>query len=554
MKVLKNKKNLIIFVFILIIITSLTISLISINKQPTKVTTIEKIEVLKEGNSANAAELIKRNIVKITNNIENNTITGTGFFHETGYLITNSHIVDIKGNIIIEYSNGIKEEATLVSNDIISDIAILSVKKGQALAMTFGDTLSLNVTDEVYAVGYPYGLEGEATVTKGILSARRSAGGIEYLQTDMALNSGNSGGPLINDRAEVFGMTTYATENASIGMSISAENLENIINKLINNKQINYLEDVRKENALNIVLKEIGHHDDDIYNQKHIINKFKKENKPKEEKHEQQEELNKEITQTPNDLVPSKPSDIPKKEEIEEPPKSSDATLKSFSVSGYELKNYVYNQRTKYLVVRNPNLDSLNITVVPNDLKATYTIEGNSNFKEGIINDIKINVKAEDGITNLDYHIYLIKPLSKIPNLLRIMPELDKDYNPNLNDTVYRIRPEFYNKDGALLSFNEYIGIIDYYKIDIYQGFFYFDQEGEYRLLKSYTIKATEVDKGPPEIEHFMPVIKLSDVRAMLTDEDYKEEGNNAKYSINVTLVTYDGLKFNNYVGQTLTK
>ena len=255
---LKNKKVLITIILVVIAIIILTSILIANqmkkrNGDNIQVAVLEKVKILSESDSYNAAELIKKNIVKITNTTNAGTITGTGFFHETGYLVTNSHLVDIEGKIEIEYYDGNIQQAFLAANDITSDIALLKVDKPKVKALAFGNTLTLKVTDELYAIGYPYGLEGEATVTKGILSARRSAGGIEYLQTDISLNTGNSGGPLINDKAEVFGMTTYAAENASFGMSISAENLENIISRLLEELEIEYLEDERPSNALNTV-------------------------------------------------------------------------------------------------------------------------------------------------------------------------------------------------------------------------------------------------------------------------------------------------------------
>ena len=64
--------------------------------------------------------------------------------------------------------------------------------------MHFGNTLNVKIANDLYAVGYAANLEGESSITKGILSARRSIAGTEYLQTDAAINSGFSGGPLLN--------------------------------------------------------------------------------------------------------------------------------------------------------------------------------------------------------------------------------------------------------------------------------------------------------------------------------------------------------------------
>ncbi len=257
-----------------------------------KVSTLEQLTTLSESNSSEAAELIKSNIVKVINKIDDETsIIGTGFFDKSGYLVTNSHLVDIKGSITIVYNNGQETTAELYSNDITSDIALLTVDKPLVKSMYYGKTLSIKVTDDVYAVGYPFAFEGEASVSKGVLSARRSAGGIEFLQSDISLNTGNSGGPLINDKAEVLGINTYATENASIGMAISSESLEVIINKLIENKMVNYIEETRPENALSTVLTEIGYKYDDLYSERYFLERHHKyediENREQNEENKQ---------------------------------------------------------------------------------------------------------------------------------------------------------------------------------------------------------------------------------------------------------------------------
>lgn len=278
---------------LVLILVVIAIKFLDKKEEPKKnieVSVIETIVPLETSNSSQASELIKSNIVKVINKIDKETnIIGTGFFDKSGYLVTNSHIVDIKGEISIEYYDGTTSDAILFSNDITSDIALLAVSNPKAKAMYYGDTLSLNITDDVYAIGYPFALKGEASVTKGILSARRSAGTIGFLQSDISLNTGNSGGPLINDKAHLLGINTYATENASIGMSISSESLQSIIKELIESKTVNYLEEERPSNALSVVLNEIGHKTKDLYNESKYfkrtkINKITQDEETKENK------------------------------------------------------------------------------------------------------------------------------------------------------------------------------------------------------------------------------------------------------------------------------
>src|SRR5574344_882087 len=100
-----------IIVICLLLITLLIVSLLSKNEKPVEekvieVSTIETLIPLASSNSSEATELVKNNIVKIINKIDEETnIVGTGFFDKSGYLVTNSHIVDIKGDITIEYGD-----------------------------------------------------------------------------------------------------------------------------------------------------------------------------------------------------------------------------------------------------------------------------------------------------------------------------------------------------------------------------------------------------------------------------------------------------------------
>jgi len=245
----------------------LTLSLLN-NKKEYKVYELELLQPLSSSDSAMAVNRIKENVVKISNKIdEKNVIYGTGFFDKSGYLVTNSHVVDINGDITVTYSDGSVSNAEIASNDILSDIAILSVENVLVKALPLKSTLNLEVTDEIYSIGYQLNLEGDATVTKGILSAKRVSSGIEFLQTDAAVNSGGSGGPVINDFGEVLGMITLASDNATLSFAISSDTLELYINKLIENKNVTYLDNDRETNALGVVLKEVGFHTDDIYDE-----------------------------------------------------------------------------------------------------------------------------------------------------------------------------------------------------------------------------------------------------------------------------------------------
>lgn len=115
-----------------------TLTMFSGCKNKIEVTALESITPLTSNDSVKAAELIKANIVKIENTMDNSKIVGTGFFDTSGYLITNSHIVDIKGGLQITYPDGSTATAQLAGNDIHSDVAILAVEEPKCKAMFFG--------------------------------------------------------------------------------------------------------------------------------------------------------------------------------------------------------------------------------------------------------------------------------------------------------------------------------------------------------------------------------------------------------------------------------
>ena len=129
---------------------------------------------------------------------------GSGFvIDEGGIIITNAHVILDADEIEVIFSDGIILPADLVGKDTKTDIAVLSVKpaEGQSLvALEFGDSDELQVGQWVMAIGNPFGLGG--TVTAGIVSAKnrdiRSGPYDNFIQTDAAINRGNSGGPLFN--------------------------------------------------------------------------------------------------------------------------------------------------------------------------------------------------------------------------------------------------------------------------------------------------------------------------------------------------------------------
>ena len=125
---MKNKKIIILIVCLFAAVAGIITANILIKSKEdkpvteNKVNTINKTSVLETADPAKAAELIKENIVKITNEVKGEKVTGTGFFHETGYLITNSHVVDLKGTITITYYDGFASRCSATFKALFANI------------------------------------------------------------------------------------------------------------------------------------------------------------------------------------------------------------------------------------------------------------------------------------------------------------------------------------------------------------------------------------------------------------------------------------------------
>ena len=127
---------------------------------------------------------------------------------EQGHVLTNEHVVAGMHEIRVQLTDGRIEPAELMGADVVTDIALLKIK-GPVPALPFGDSDRVRVGQPVFAVGNPFGLQ--ETVTQGIVSAKGRAvqdSGVEFLQTDAAVNEGNSGGPLLNVRGEIVGINS----------------------------------------------------------------------------------------------------------------------------------------------------------------------------------------------------------------------------------------------------------------------------------------------------------------------------------------------------------
>ncbi|EKE85363.1 serine protease [Idiomarina xiamenensis 10-D-4] len=158
-----------------------------------------------------------------------------------GYVITNNHVIDGANEIVVTLKDGRQFDASVIGSDEQSDIALLKVKDGKNLTeIKLGSSSDLRVGDFVVAIGNPFGL-GQ-TVTSGIVSALgRSGLGIEelenFIQTDAAINSGNSGGALVTLDGKLIGINTAILGpnggNIGIGFAIPSDMMNNLVSQLL---------------------------------------------------------------------------------------------------------------------------------------------------------------------------------------------------------------------------------------------------------------------------------------------------------------------------------
>jgi putative serine protease PepD len=173
---------------------------------------------------------------------------GSGYvFDKAGHVVTNEHVVDGESAIRVTFANGATYSATLVGSDPTTDLAIIKVDAPSDVLkpLPTGDSAALSVGDPVVAIGSPFGLEN--TVTLGIVSALHRSmtapNGFainDSIQTDAAINHGNSGGPLLNLRGQVVGVNAQietggdeSGNNAGIGFAIPSNTVKTIANQLI---------------------------------------------------------------------------------------------------------------------------------------------------------------------------------------------------------------------------------------------------------------------------------------------------------------------------------
>lgn len=220
-------------------------------------TKIQKDVTVTDSGIADAVDKVYDSVVVIENYINDRVgSSGTGFVFKMddkyGYILTNYHVIDNSKKIVVTFTNNKKIEASLVGIDEYSDIAVLKVDKSDVISVAqIGNADSLRVGDTTFTVGAPLDSSVYSwTVTRGILSGKNrlvevtinnTNSVMEVLQTDAAINSGNSGGPLCNSNGEVVGITNMKIASSSIegmGFAIPIDTAIKTANDLIEGKTV----------------------------------------------------------------------------------------------------------------------------------------------------------------------------------------------------------------------------------------------------------------------------------------------------------------------------
>ena len=185
-------------------------------------------------------------VVSITAEGTRTTATGTGVvLSEKGYLVTNYHVIEGAQSLRVKLTDERELTAKVVGSDPVSDLAVLYVAAENLVPAQFGDSDNLRVGDMVVAIGDPLGVELRGTMTDGIISAisrdvQVDGRSMNLIQTNAALNSGNSGGPLINSFGQVIGINTMkigtftdSTGVEGLGFAIPSATVQEVVNQLI---------------------------------------------------------------------------------------------------------------------------------------------------------------------------------------------------------------------------------------------------------------------------------------------------------------------------------
>lgn len=231
------------------------------NIMETTVTKLEKNVTIDDKGIADAVEKVYDSVVVVNTYInEKPYASGTGFVYKvegnTAFLLTNNHVIQDADDVYIKFTDETVVKANVVGSDVYSDIAVLSVDKKYIKAIaTIGSSEDLRLGDTAFAIGAPIDSAYSWSVTRGIISGKDRLVEVEMttnnnvktpvivntIQTDTAINNGNSGGPLSNGNGEVIGITSIKLASDKIegmGFAIPIETAIKYAEELISGKSV----------------------------------------------------------------------------------------------------------------------------------------------------------------------------------------------------------------------------------------------------------------------------------------------------------------------------
>ncbi len=216
------------------------------------------IEVAKIGNPS-VVSIVSKKVIDsnyhnfFSPNDSRSSAMGSGVIinKDEGFIITNNHVIDNSDNIKVILFNKREIDATIVAADPLSDLAVLKVLKGELSEAKLGNSDRLQVGEWVVAIGSPFGLHLNHTVTAGIVSATGRSSVVsrnnfeDFIQHDAAINPGNSGGALFNLDGELVGINTaiatdgFSRGNAGVGFAIPINMVLRVMEDLISDGKVN---------------------------------------------------------------------------------------------------------------------------------------------------------------------------------------------------------------------------------------------------------------------------------------------------------------------------
>lgn len=201
---------------------------ISVRHSPTEIVDFNVSNTELETTITQAVEAVGPAVVTVIGNIFGQDVSGSGvIISDAGYILTNNHVVDDTSQIAVILANGTELPARIIGTDIYADLAVLQAQGDFPAIASLGNSETLKPGETVIAIGSPLG-DFVNTVTVGVISATGRAidTGNGYLmedliQTDAAINQGNSGGPLVNLNGDVIGINTLIVRGTGFGNTIA---------------------------------------------------------------------------------------------------------------------------------------------------------------------------------------------------------------------------------------------------------------------------------------------------------------------------------------------